>query len=927
MDAYATSITEKVQLFGQFSDYTHVTELVCEEKICLFIQNSCLFGVNLQADSPGSVQLILDRVHSVAQISEEEHEYFIASDEGEVSIIKIITSFTDGNPFVVELIRDNIIQTSVISLQYYKERQLLIASDERHHKVFRFPVSRAENIGSQYKDAYFLLSCTLAGGLLSIWGDSEYPFLVTAGDSSLISLSVLFKTEVCAEEQYTCTTNQQSSLILDPLRRFSPKARHKHWITALSQSKSCAVWCASGDAAGVVVVWRTANAAKDDEHLEYFMKSALICDSKKVSSIFFFPTDNVFWVGDASGAITAAYLSPQNKSLTAMRRLFLFDVGCGPSYIHSLSNLTGINGLSRLRAFSPSAGSLIEATLHDSVDTLFRVCLQPAMENDPFCGSTPVSTAAIDACCLLPSLQVLVTATSGKNLFFWNLLNGELQHSIMLEENFGRVLASHEFERRQNITLNSSSSPVASIALGCSNGRVCVVLIFDDSPHQQRDQAPKITLKGSSKIGHSNHAARSFDILDAVIDRTPKRDDADGGQGSPSDWQEAQADREADGDDSGTGPDSSSDGNSDLEELSGSHEMAPEEAEGADGENGRSRFTHNAAWSILASPLPVSDLFYSSRGNFLAVVLMRRIMAVYRCAYAGEVKLMAKIRFNEMISDISAAIATAATPEDESLGRHDFGKIEEEEESLVLTIVFASNRVKVLDALSGSIVSEFCTQSTASATVCSAMWDVSTLVHEQAEPMNTFSTTIDRTFAGLFVTQGLQISLVDNRHASLQVGKECSIKSDVSHRLRPCPLHDQHCRAPALGQSHQTQQRYHPQRLFSSLDCLVRGVCLQDLESFSPIATVWSTRRIALLRMHLLLADQAQMTEGGDTGNAEADLGGGQADLLRVLRVQEYYLTRDVRVVYSSALPRVPGKPHRAVIVLSDGYAMLVHLT
>lgn len=94
--------------------------------------------------------------------------------------------------------------------------------------------------------------------------------------------------------------------------------------------------------------------------------------------------------------------------------------------------------------------------------------------------------------------------------------------------------------------------------------------------------------------------------------------------------------------------------------------------------------------------------------------------------------------------------------------------------------------------------------------------------------------------------------------------------------------------------------------VFSPLDNMVQGMVLQSLESFSPIATVWSPRRVVLLRVQLL-----------------------KELALQVLRTEEYSLPAcgHCRCVYASALPLARRvRLHRAVAVLSSGYAVILHL-
>lgn len=91
----------------------------------------------------------------------------------------------------------------------------------------------------------------------------------------------------------------------------------------------------------------------------------------------------------------------------------------------------------------------------------------------------------------------------------------------------------------------------------------------------------------------------------------------------------------------------------------------------------------------------------------------------------------------------------------------------------------------------------------------------------------------------------------------------------------------------------------------TSLDQLVQGVSIRELNAFSPLACVWSLRRLALLRVQLVQVRGAE-----------------------VLRTEEYCVEQEnVRVVYASALMAQPRmRNHRALVVLSNGHVIVLHL-
>jgi hypothetical protein len=90
-----------------------------------------------------------------------------------------------------------------------------------------------------------------------------------------------------------------------------------------------------------------------------------------------------------------------------------------------------------------------------------------------------------------------------------------------------------------------------------------------------------------------------------------------------------------------------------------------------------------------------------------------------------------------------------------------------------------------------------------------------------------------------------------------------------------------------------------------TLDNAVQGVTIHGLAGYSPLACVWSLRRLALLRVQLVPQRGAE-----------------------VLRTEEYVLSQNnVRVVYASALKAMPRmRNHRAIVVLSNGHVLVLHL-
>lgn len=185
------------------------------------------------------------------------------------------------------------------------------------------------------------------------------------------------------------------------------------------------------------------------------------------------------------------------------------------------------------------------------------------------------------------------------------------------------------------------------------------------------------------------------------------------------------------------------------------------------------------------------------------------------------------------------------------------------QDSLLLLLQSAS-RVQVFDAIKGSVLRELSLDipSPHSPARCAA-W-----------ALNKGSTTEDLCVAGFCASQDMSIF----------------------HFGAGQPSSQQHLHDPAAPSARPALSR---------LDSLVQGVAVRELSTFSPLATVWSLRRLALLRVQIL-----------------------KSQAIGVLRSQEYFVSpANVRIIHASALKPTPRiRKHRALIVLSTGVVLTIQL-
>jgi hypothetical protein len=392
--------------------------------------------------------------------------------------------------------------------------------------------------------------------------------------------------------------------------------------------------------------------------------------------------------------------------------------------------------------------------------------------------------------------------------------------------------------------------------------------------------------------------------------------------------------------------------------------------------------TYNIELSTSFCPLPITDILFSTVGGFIAIVHIRKIIVVFN-NHDDAKKMSLKVSFEECLSDIRCMVPSELTPNNDiDRGNHseahrpsrresedrtytftdasgrrtslpsttveqsaaaseqppELGR--EEDESFVL-LLQTRTRVRLLDGIKGHILTEFPLQTGDAKVVSSAAWDIPVvpdiLMTATGDPAavatnsGTAAHVAERAITGLCVAQGMRVFLFGEdsgefrRHflhdqVPLLTGPlfSTSLHTGSGIYLDPTGYLGGHGSFDSPGGALHAASAFHkaPSHLAertrgthgsspNSLDNVVQGVSIHGLAGYSPLACVWALRRLALLRVQLVPQRGAE-----------------------VLRTEEYRLSQDnVRVVYASALKAMPRmRNHRAIVVLSNGHVLVLHL-
>lgn len=1005
---------------GDYADARRSGEVIRLEESCYYVgSGSTLFYVGTSREESSSVCAI-EGITSITLFSQANRILFALNTDGYAVALHCDREHVE---FLAYIDIDNQLQVAYMHsgnrfIRYDSDRNVLIMTvgdsvfissvkgfvDDRITTSTLFIGQNEENVSTFS---------------LGLWGNEDLFLLAYSSSSSDFTLRVLTKLPNGPrgpDEEPTWHITTDSTEI---------QTKHKCWITALSEvsNQEYSDIAASGDCAGIVILYTMMTTTeKKGKHskvgktpLQVLLANDSLCEGNAITSILINPQLNDLWIGDVSGAITSAHLSIKSKTLHPTRRLMLFGTVGGPSYLawqptilldaeasrdvavsadptaqQKIKTRPSNSGV--LSVFSPACGMLVECTVMESIESIFRVSPEPAVthggvapegESKGKLGAEEVGAlfpSVIDACALLPHLNLMaVTSARSRTLCLWDLHSGLLQHSVSMEERFCKTLAAFDAPVPEfTITgapvqnLHGSKRQSAWIAAGYSNGKFTLISLLRNAPPEivptttaattvsksvtvpvvresrpSRVSAHESAAASSTAVRPRVSSAHEVDILDTVGPHQSLEYGIGGAVGG-ADGHYLDDDDRSDTSEVSLGRFHGADGGSDDDSVGGG---AAELDQPKKSRKQRNSMVTMRRTSVIAAgplshaieiatsfcPLPITDILFSTSGKFIAICHIKKVIVVYN-NHVDAKKVSLRVSFDEMFCDIQVLVPSELTPkkdrgrdwhgrrdsDDRTFTFTDAGRrasvpsaapstapstqhtaTEQDEESLVL-LLQSPTHIRLLDAIKGTILTQFGVEAAGAPIICSAAWDV------PVAPMaSNMPNTNDRAVTGICVAQDMRIFLFGGD----------------SGQLRQYRLHDHLATAeafdfdaPQLSMSLNARAGVHS-RYFaghltqlgsqgqlssaSKLDNLVQGVSINELRTFSPLACVWSLRRLALLRMQLV-------------GHKGAE----------VLRSEEYFIAHpNVRILYASGLKATPRmRNHRAVLVLSNGHIIVMHL-
>mmetsp|Transcript_30026 Transcript_30026/g.66461 ORF Transcript_30026/g.66461 Transcript_30026/m.66461 type:complete len:473 (+) Transcript_30026:3-1421(+) len=456
---------------------------------------------------------------------------------------------------------------------------------------------------------------------------------------------------------------------------------------------------------------------------------------------------------------------------------------------------------------------------------------------------------------------MVVVAGASRHLQVWNLESGALALSVPMEDSFCRCIAAYDgLGGGGGVSGEESPSEAFFLAAGYSSGKFVMVKCSRRARKPEWSAGDEAD-EGDGQQGGPAHSVRGVDILDAINQQREFSGKAGGLRADVED------------DDSVVSEASLSLKGDQGDQQTDAPFGSDEDPVGSPGKHRRGGFKASIELSAALGPLAVTDLFFSDLGEFCAVCQLRRVITVY-----SGLKVSLKVRFEEMFLDIQPLVTQLTHPDFSKESQSERGDstvgasatasgsagptVPVAQDSLLL-LLHSATRVQVFDAVKGAVLREFRLDAIPSPAKCAA-WMLS--------PRK--KTGEDLSVAGFCVSQDFSI---------FHFGEPTSSHQLLLHRAassaRPAP---------------------------SRLDSLVQGVAVRELSTFSPLATVWSLRRLALLRVQILKSKTAG-----------------------VLRSQEYFVApANVRIIHASALKSTPRiRKHRALVVLSQGVVIILSLS
>lgn len=681
---------------------------------------------------------------------------------------------------------------------------------------------------------------------------------------------------------------------------------HETWITALSAGEDVIRNCVTGDALGALVFWSIVVEEKQQQRsdnvsvqsggsvaegkkkrvLKLVKEFAVLslCNGFGVSSIVEDISDETrqcLLVGDESGSITYVRIVDKLKRVETMWQVRLFDECSTPMVCTYLPLVTNKNKTSdstvppTMYVYSSCLGIAYECHVQSNVALMFNTAENIEHKKG--------YKSVIQSCSILRDSDLLVTASNTNVANLWDLSSGALVYSLILND-FG-VTAIESYD--EGYVANGKGR----ILFGHTNGHThsYTVQIYNKDPDQSSVSGINLTAdEGPENI------VTDVDILDSMVNdveaeasiantqgKTGKK-----GRNSDQDDETSLASRQSKGSkgskmsrgSKGSKSAASGDVNDLVERIRKSAYNHLSDTS-ATNESQRRQEALPLIQDIVYengtkySPMPVSDIFVSSLCLYFAFIYGGHRLVVHEWESNHAIMQM---DFDEHLLGIYV------------VNLYSFDDLNDD---VFILALHGRDKVKLLDAIQGNIVKEFLCDPGCDHIRNFTLWH--TMGHNYLPEENGLQQEGKEMWNGVVygvsASNNLDVFVTADQgdFLSLQeiIKADNILEDDESDfRERQWPHADINTTQPHIG---------------SKVDNLVvggRGIS----EYSSPLASLWSMRRVFLLRY----------TESG------------------VAKVNEYRANQiGVRVVDVTALKMMPHvRANRAVILLSNGLVYVMNI-
>jgi hypothetical protein len=683
---------------------------------------------------------------------------------------------------------------------------------------------------------------------VSVWSHDESSFTVVAvGDGNWIRFMPLEKNE---DDDIWEDAELVDKVDASQPSPFVWMTDHEAWITAISKAATCATIYATGDHVGTLIIWRPRSTSQKDSMVVYekdfSITSASGISGASIQSITQAPVKSVvdgLFIGDSSGNVVCVKVDYKNRIIENVWKMRLFTPESYPTVARWNSfedrDAGGTEKQEDVLIHSHVLGVAYKCRIHNQIAVIFNA----AHGND----DVRQHKSFIEVCAVLVELDALVTAGSENSASIWRLSNGEHILTIPLPEYFVTSVAAYD--------VGYVVGGVARILFGFASGTTINYLVRIESDNQVKIASldgggnEVAVLPGSLIIGTGNDDASSL-----------APDNNGGGLASKGsladDVTSVDILDEITGEEVvGGGRDADGVGGEYVNSNSASANMKIKQEEQHGLVDDAYRLSIEVQNSTSYCPMPVTDIFISSLGLYFAFVFGKQQIVVHEWE---SHRALHQIQLDDSLVDVSIVTHRGLQDLDSDV--------------LVLALQ-AANGVKLLDALSGSIIEEHSLRFLDSE-------------HEHAPPK------VSRLWYYTPEADTSSVSLLKNIDIfGVCAGHDGTRFFAFKKNQALMPL-------PNLSGDFSTL-RTRQGKLTSQLEYLVLGG--QGISDYvSPLASIWTTRHGILMRSH----------EG------------------RITRVIDYNIIDDkARVVHTSALKILNRiRANRALVVLSDGTVFVLHV-